>query len=87
MDCKHIQYATAVLAALPQYPWYYRRNGHRFYGIDAVLESKYKGMPWKWGQELAFSTTAIMGLGFLRTCNFQQSFYRAMLAQSAVMRQ
>jgi len=39
---------VAVLAVLPRYPRYYRRNGYNFYGITAVLGPKYAGFLWGW---------------------------------------
>jgi len=45
---------TAVLAVLPRYLRYYRRNGYKFYGITAVLGSKYTGLQWGWGPGLRY---------------------------------
>jgi len=45
---------VAVLAVLPWYPRYYRRNGYNFYGITAVLGPKYAGFPWGWGPVLRY---------------------------------
>ena len=51
---------VAVLAVLPQFPWYYRGNGCKFYGITAVLGSKDAGIPWGWGPGLRY-----MGLSYI----------------------
>jgi len=46
--------SAAVLAVLPRYPRYYRGNGYKFYGITAILESKYTGLPSGWGPDLRY---------------------------------
>ena len=46
---------TAISTVLPRY---------KFYGITAVLGSKYAGIPWEWGPSLPYyrTTYAVMGL-------------------------
>jgi len=56
---------VAVLAVLPQYPRYYRGNWYKFYGITAVLDSKYAGIAWGWGPGLRYYRG--YGVGFTWT--------------------
>jgi len=42
---------VAVLAELLRY---YHGDGYKFYGITAVLGSKYAGIPWGWGPGLRY---------------------------------
>jgi len=62
-ECQLKSDTVAVLAVLPRYPRYYRRNGYNFYGITTVLgwntrDSRADG-------DQSWGTTATMGLSFL----------------------
>jgi len=56
---------VAVVPVLPQYPQYYCGNGYKFYGITAVLGSKFAGIPCRWGPGLRYYRG--YGVGFMWT--------------------
>jgi len=54
-----------------RYPWYYRGNGYKFYGITAVLGSEYAGIPWGyslWGWVVDGSQMDGDGVGTVVRC-------------------
>jgi len=67
IGCRIKSDTVAVLAVLPRYPRYYRGNGYKFYGITAVLGSKYAGIPWGWRPGLRYYRG--YGVGFTWTVN------------------